>query len=163
MLLRPPRRPLLVAAVLVALLGACGSEDDDGEALGDVCALLDPADLEDVTGVPFEDQEGGEASCTYISSTGAAIALNVADVRGAAEAGLGGAQSTCDDGTAEEIDIADTDGAFTCLVTGLPTVAAVGGGGYLVVLTGDDADTEVDDATITDSLVTILESSIASR
>lgn len=174
---------LLVAGVLLA---ACGSDDassDDttttepseettttaadttsttgGGSGVDVCSLFDPADLEAVTGLPFEEQEGDDTSCTYSSSTGAAIAVNIADVRDAPDLGIEGAQTTCEDGSVEEITVTQADAAFTCIVSGIPTVAAVGGDGFLVVLTGDDADEAVDDGTITDALVQILENAIA--
>lgn len=181
-------RALLSLVVAGALAAACGDDDnasdttttteaeetttteadeeettttDDGSDGEGACSLLDPADLEEVTGVAYEVQSEDETSCVYQASSGAAIALNVADVSGAEEAGLEGARSTCEDGTAEDITLPTASGAFTCLVTGIPTVAAAGEG-VLVVLTGDDPDEAVEDATILDALVQILENALAS-
>lgn len=137
-----------------------GDDGEDDELAVDVCELFDPADLEDVTGLPFEDQESTATSCTYLSSTGAAIAANVADVRDAPQAGYDGAAATCEDGTREDVTITEADAAFSCIVQGIPTVTALGGDGFLVILTGDDEDEAVDDATITQALIQILENAI---
>ena len=172
---------LVLAAV--ALLGACGSDDSSSDATttsttsttpadettttqpelfgGDVCTALDPADLSEVTNEEFDEGTSGEDSCTYTSTTGSAISINVADVSDSSvEDTLAAGSSECDDGTVETVTFEGADGAFTCAVDDVATVAAIGSG-VIVVLTGETTDPAVDTAGVTAALVQILENAIA--
>lgn len=138
------------------------SESDGGIDTDDACSLLDPAVIEDATGMAFEETQSTATSCLYQAEDGSAVALNLADVSADPQAGLAGAKTTCEPGSAEDITVAGAGGAFSCLVSSggqsIPTVAGVAKEGSLVVITGASADTSLDTDTVIAALVEILES-----
>ena len=138
------------------------TSDDGGELFGgDVCKALDPANLSEVTGEPFDEGTSGESSCTYASTQGSAIAINVTDVsKVPVDAALEGATAPCDAGTVTELTFDGAGGAFSCQVDGVASVAAIGSGA-LVVLTGYTTDPTIDTEGVIAALVQILENAIA--
>jgi hypothetical protein len=166
------RRTLLAVLAVGALVGACSSGDDDGSAAGaattttrddgdvlveEPCEVLDPADLEEVTGLEFDDATPSPDTCVYTSSGGlAAIALNFrAGGDSTPAAALEAAEATCEEGTVQALELANSDGGFGCLVGGVPTVVATGGG-IVAILTGSTLQQGVDPAQILRDLATIL-------
>ncbi len=127
--------------------------------LRDVCALLRPAELQLIMGVPFEDQQPGTGSCAYTSSTGAETALN-AVVSADPARGLAGARGNCETETDLSLTVAGATGAFSCLVDGIPTVVGVGRGA-LVVVTGRAAEEAVDANVFFTALVRLLETALS--
>jgi hypothetical protein len=142
---------------------ASSTDGGTGEDLfgGDVCNALDPTDISAVTGEDFDAGTTGESSCTYRSTQGSAIAINVTDVsKMSVDVALEGATTACDEGTVEELTFEGAEGAFSCQVGSIASVAALGSGA-LVVLTGITTDPAVDTAGVIGALVQILENAIA--
>ncbi len=127
--------------------------------LDDVCLLLEPAELQLILGVPFEDQQPGRGSCVYTSSTGAETALN-AVVSADPAKGLTGARGNCEPDTDLTLTVTGADGAFSCLVDGIPTVVGVARRA-LVVVTGRAAEEAVDANVFFTALVRLLELALA--
>lgn len=181
-------RTVLPLFAVVALVGACGSDDDEAETTtteadetttteaeeetttteadsgdeGDVCALLDPADLSEATGTEFVNAEPAEASCLYSSADGSSvISLNVTTLGGApGEVAVDAAVGLCDEGTAADIEFTSADAGFGCLVSGVPTVGAAGDDAF-AVLTGLTLDPSISSDQIISALATILENAIS--
>ncbi len=174
---------LLLLVAVVSLIGACSSSTGSGtsqdtatlsakeqakraskvrkEVKSDPCALLDPRDLSQVTGIRFDGKEPGDSQCIYSSTEGqAAIALNFTTLNGASpEQAIGQATSTCDAGTVKHIDFTNADGGFSCTVKGVPTVG-VTGLGVFAVLTGATLKANVPTDRILQDLATILQHGI---
>jgi hypothetical protein len=172
-----PLRTLLALLALVALVGACSSDDSGGDTAdssssttaGDEvlvdkpCEVLDRNDLSQVTGLTFDKSTPSLNTCVYTSSEGlSAIAVNFRSLgeRPPAEA-LQTARASCEEDTVQELQLADSDGGFGCLVGGVPTVVATGGG-IVAILTGSTLNEDVDPARILQDLATILEHAIRS-
>ncbi|MDQ2649050.1 MAG: hypothetical protein M3Z03_05815 [Actinomycetota bacterium] len=166
-----PMRAVLALLAVVGLAAAC-SGDDDGPATaattdepaasGEGCGLIDPADLSAVTGVEFDRQEEQGSGCVYTSTEGAAaITLTYADLEADVEPqhAIDQAALMCDEGTLQELEFTDADAGYGCLVRGVATVAATGGGTF-AVLVGAAADPAVGSARILQDLATILEAAI---
>jgi hypothetical protein len=167
-----------VLALIVALglaAGACSGDDDEprggtapeeeeGDAAGAGCRLIDPADLSSVTGVEFDGQEEQASGCVYTSSEGAAaITLTYAQLEPDVEPqhAIDQAALVCDEGTVQELEFTDADAGYGCLVNGVATVAATGGGTF-AVLVGAAADPTVGSDRILQDLATLLEAAITS-
>ena len=163
-------RTLLAVLAVGALVGACSSGDDDasedstsstandGEVLVDQpCDVLDERDLSNVTGLEFDNATPSLNTCVYTSSTGlSAIAVNFRSIGEVTpEQALQAANASCDEGTVQELELDSSDGGFGCLVDGVPTVVATGGG-IVAILTGSTLNQDVDPAQILTDLATIL-------
>lgn len=169
-------RTLLAVLAVGALVGACSSGDDDAgqdgststigaDAVDDAevlveepCAVLDQRDLSQVTGLEFDAATPSLNTCVYTSSAGlSAIAVNFRSIgNSTAQEALQESQATCDAGTVEILELANSDGSFGCLVGGVPTVVATGGG-IAAILTGSTLNEDVDPAQILQDLATILD------
>ncbi len=167
-------RTLVAVLAVSAVIGACSSGDDDasggststssndGEVLVErPCDVLDRRDLSNVTGLEFDNAVPSLNTCVYTSSTGlAAIAVNFRSI-GEVTPGqaLEAAHATCDDGTLQELELERSDGGFGCLVGGVPTVVATGGG-VVAILTGSTLNEDVDPDQILTDLATILDNAV---
>lgn len=167
-------RILLAVLAVGALGGACSSGDDDasGETTSssasvaddaevlveEPCGVLDPRDLSQVTGLEFDGATPSLNTCVYTSSNGqSAIAVNFRSIGDSTpERALQEAQATCEDGTVQVLELPNSDGSFGCIVGGVPTVVATGGG-IAAILTGSTLNEDVDPAQILQDLATILD------
>ena len=170
------RRLRVTLAVLAvgALVGACGGDDEGSDTtsstragdevlVDEPCAVLDQQDLSQVTGLEFDRATPSLNTCVYTSSAGlSAIAVNFRALGDKApEDALGAAQARCEEGTVQVLDLANSNGAFGCLVGGVPTVVATGGG-VVAILTGSTLNEGVDPAEILRDLATILDHAVQS-
>ena len=171
-------RILLAVLAVGALVGACGGGDDDSggdttsststaddaEVLVDEpCEVLDQADLSQVTGLEFDRATPSLNTCVYTSSKGlSAIAVNFRSIGEASpDVALQAAEGQCEAGSIQELEVPSSDGGFGCLVGGVPTVVATGGG-VVAILTGSTLNQDVDPAQILRDLATILDHAVQS-
>jgi hypothetical protein len=167
-------RTMVTVLAVSAVIGACSSGDDDASGdststtsndaevlVDEPCNVLDQRDLSDVTGLEFDNATPSLNTCVYTSSTGlSAIAVNFRSIgEVTAEQALQAAHASCDEGTVQELELERSDGGFGCLVDGVPTVVATGGG-IVAILTGSTLNEDVDPAQILTDLATILANAV---
>lgn len=172
------RRTLLAVLAAGALVGACSSGDDVGSddrptsttgsaaeesevLVEEPCGLVPAADLSQVTGLQLDVATPSLNTCVYTSSDGrSAVAVNFRSIgeRRPAEV-LQRVQETCEDGTVHVLDEAGSDGAFGCIVGGVPTVVATGGG-IAALLTGSPLQEGVDPSRLLEDLAGVLDRAV---
>jgi hypothetical protein len=126
-----------------------------------VCAVLEPARASEVMGVEFDDAEAGAGSCTYTATASrTAFTLQVTQLGSSSPAdALDRLDASCDPDTRQERTFSGADGGFSCLVGGVSTVVALGGGVVLVLTASSEAAGATAER-VADHLATLLEDAI---